>query len=338
MNIARRSLLKAGLGLGLSSGLPGLGNMALAADGDRHATVFSSAGVMQSVLKELMNQQGFFRQVGIDADMQLISDGNKILAGLIGGNGDMCGGSGFSSLFPAIAKGASIKIIAGAAVVPLTCIYTRRADIKSAKDLVGKTVGTGAPGALLHELVVGLLIKHGIDYTQVKFVNVGSSTDVFRAVIAGTVDAGPGENDLYDHQDKYGVHALEEGGFWDALPEYTNQAMFTTDETIATKRDVLVRCLAAYAKLFRFIQSPDSADAWRKARAVALGKDEPDESYTQWKFFQDPKRLARDLVLGEASTEYVQNLNVKLGVQPSVLPFDKVADMSLAKEALKMLG
>jgi hypothetical protein len=43
-------------------------------------------------------------------------------------------------------------------------------------------------------------------------------------------------------------------------------------------------------------------------------------------------------VLDQARTDYVQNLNVKLGVQNTVLPFAKVADMSLAQEALKLLG
>jgi ABC-type nitrate/sulfonate/bicarbonate transport system substrate-binding protein len=322
-------------GMGL---MPGAVSHSWAQGAPKQATILTSAGLLSYVLNILMKQEGFFDQVGVDVDLQTVSDGNKINAALLGGGGDMCAGSGFSSLLPAIGKGAKLKILAGAGVVPITCIFTKRPDIKSANDLVGKTVGTGAPGALLHELVVALCIKKGIDYTKIKFVNVGSSTDVFRAVVAGTVDAGPAEVDVYEHQDKYGVHSLEEGGFWDSLPEYTNQAMYTSDQVIAEKRDVLVRCMAAYAKAYRFIQSPDSFDAWRKAREKALNKDEPEEAKVQWTFFNKPGRLAQGLVLNKEHIDYVQNLNVKLGVQPSILPFEQVADMSLAQDALKMLS
>ena len=202
---------------------------------------------------------------------------------------------------------------------------------------MGKTVGSGAPGTVLHQLVVALLVKENVDYTKVNFVNVGSATDSFKAIVAGTVDAGVADNDIFDHQDKYGVHALTEGGFWDALPEYTNQAMYASDQMIAEKRETLVRCMAAYAKMYRFIQSPNSFEAWRKARAKALGKNEHEEALSQWTFFQNPQRLARDLVLDQKRIDYVQDLNVRLGIQPSILPYEQVADMSLARDALKLL-
>ena len=221
--------------------------IALSAENDAllRATLYTASGTASLVFNELLKQESFYRQMGVDADVQTTSDGNKIIAALIGGSGDMCAGSGFSSLFPAIAKGAKIKIIAGAATSPVTCLFSKRPDIKSAKDLIGRTVGIGAPGALVHEMVVALLIKKGLDYTKVTFVNIGSTPDIFKAVVAGTVDAGSGEVEVYDQQEKYGVHALTDGAFWDALPEYTIQAMFASDRAIAEKREVLVRCLAA---------------------------------------------------------------------------------------------
>jgi hypothetical protein len=34
----------------------------------------------------------------------------------------------------------------------------------------------------------------------------------------------------------------------------------------------------------------------------------------------------------------MQKLNVSFGIQKTMLPYDKVADMSLARDALKLLG
>lgn len=195
--INRRSFLTSSAALGIGGGLGfagGFSGMAFAQTGkDLQATIFTSAGSLNLVFDALMKQQGYFKEFGVDATVQNVSDGSKIISALLGGNGDMCAGSGFSSLLPAIEKGAKLKIIAGAALSPLTALYSSRKDIRSAKDLIGKTVGTGAPGALLHELVVGLMIKKGLDYTKVTFVNVGSGNDIFKAVMAGTVDAGHGE-------------------------------------------------------------------------------------------------------------------------------------------------
>ncbi|HEY2330438.1 MAG TPA: PhnD/SsuA/transferrin family substrate-binding protein, partial [Acidimicrobiales bacterium] len=65
----------------------------------------------------------------------------------------------------------------------LTSVVVVRADspVQSVTDLAGRTVGTGSIGALLHQLMVALLAKKGVDITSVRFVNIGSSADVFRA-------------------------------------------------------------------------------------------------------------------------------------------------------------
>ena len=121
--------------------------------------------------------------------------------------------------------------------------------------------------------------------------------------VAGVVDAGFGTVDVYFEQEKYGVHVLEDGELWKELPDFTNQAMVTSDKAIAEKRDMIVKVMAAYAKLFRFINTPGSKEAWIKARAIALGKDEPKEAETQWSFFNKPGILATNLVLTEKQFE-----------------------------------
>ena len=165
-----------------------------------------------------------------------------------------------------------MKVLCGAGMVVGQCLYSKKPEIKGLKDLVGKTVGIGAVGALLHEITVAMMRKHGVDEKQVTFVNVGSSTDVLRAVVAGTVDCGSAEIDNLASADKLGIHALTNGKAWEQIPEYTWQAGYTSDDAIAKKRDALVRTLAAFGSLYRFLVSPDSFDSYKAARASALGR------------------------------------------------------------------
>ena len=338
---ARRDVLR---GAGLL-GLGGLGfamdatygSRANAADGEKLNLIYLQ-GAVTPIFEQLLKSGNYLQKFGVETNVLNVTDGSRVIASLIGGTGDLCGGSGFSSLLPAIEKGATLKIVSGVMMRPQNTIFSKRPDILSCKDLVGKTVGIGPVGALLHQLAVAAMMKAGVDYTKVNFHNVGSVVDVFRAVVAGSVDAGLGSIDVFDQQAKYGVHALTDGILWNELPDFTNQAMITTDAAIAGKRDLLVRALAAHASLYRFIASPGSKEAWAKARIAGLNKDDPAEAESQWKFFNSPGMMATNLLMTPASFKTIQELNVKLGVQGKVLPFEQVADMSLAQEALKLLS
>ena len=53
------------------------------------------------------------------------------------------------------------------------------------------------------------------------------------ALLAGDVDAGFGETDVFENQAHYGVHALDDGVLWRELPEFPNQASFATETAIS---------------------------------------------------------------------------------------------------------
>ena len=70
---------------------------------------------------------------------------------------------------------------------------------------------------------------------------------------------------------------------------------------------------------------------------LALSKDEPAEALAQWSFFQKHKSFAVDLVLSEERVRYMQELNISLGVQKALIPYEQITDMSLARDALKLI-
>jgi ABC-type nitrate/sulfonate/bicarbonate transport system substrate-binding protein len=216
-------------------------------------------------------------------------------------------------------------------------MYTGKPYINSLKDLEGRTVGTGSVGALIHQLVVTLLRKHGVDVSKVRFVNIGGTADVFRGVSAGTVDAGPGEAALVPDAAHYKVRVIPNGDMSSELKEYTYQGAWVSDEQIAKKRDVLVRTLAACAKLYRYVQTPAAKNDFIAARRTVFPNAPQLDHEEQWNYIQKWKPYAVDLALSPERIRYMQELNVSFNVQKTILPFERVADMSIATDALKLL-
>ena len=334
----REALLLGGAALALGAcSRSGQGTGRRSTGGDP-VTIMTTAGSFAVTMQQLMRDQRFLEKQGLRPNFVSVADGTKVMGALINGDADLCTASGFGQVLPAIERGGPLKVLAGSEVLLLHLLYSSRPDIRSVGDLAGRTVGIGPIGALLHSITVALLRKRNVDPDKVRFVNVGSSADVFRAVAAGVVDAGPSELDYEQLQSRYHVHGLADGRFWDALPEYTNQAAYAAEPAIRARREVLVRTLAAYANLYRYIAGGDSREAYVAARAAAVNKDEREEALAQWNFFQQHPAFAVDLLLSEERVRYMQELNVSLGVQKSVLPYAQVADMSLAREALKLIG
>jgi ABC-type nitrate/sulfonate/bicarbonate transport system substrate-binding protein len=332
---SRRQLLA---GAGALSGMSLLGARAARAQALAPASLANAAGNLNLAIQQTILDQGFFEKYGVKPSIINVADGSKIMGGLIGGDLDASMMAGFGQIFPAIEKGAKLKVLAGASLLPSLTMFTSKRDVRSLKDLEGKTIGTGSIGALIHQLCVAILMKNNVDVSKIRFVNIGASGDIFRATLMGTVDAGIGETALIEDLDTYpNLREVPGGNMTTGLPEYTYQGTWTSDRAIQAKRDVLVRCLAAHSELYSFLHNPDSKDAFLKSRAKILPASSPREAIVQWDYIQQYKPYAVDLVLSEERLTYMQKLNIETKAQTSVMPFDKVADMSIARDALALV-
>jgi ABC-type nitrate/sulfonate/bicarbonate transport system substrate-binding protein len=332
---SRRRLLQHAASALLVASLPAARVRAAAATPVR---IGNASGGLNLVMGELMRQQRFLESFGLAPEVIGVSDGSKILGGLVSGSLDASFMSGFGQVFPAIERGADLRIIGGGAVLPVLALFSSKPDIKTLKDLEGRTIGTGSIGALVYQLTVTLLRKYQVDVTKIRFVNIGSNADIFRGVSAGTVDAGVGEAALIDASAQYGVHPIEHGNMTTELKDYTYQGAWASARRIAAVRDVLVRGLAAYGRMYRFVQQPDSHAAFLRARRAVFPRAPESDHEALWNYIQANKPFAVNLGLSPERLQYMQELNVGFKVQRAVLPFAAVADMSLAADAVKLLG
>lgn len=333
--ITRRRVLGAG---GCALSLLALPGCARRAASRQPVGAAITNGISGLVVQELASSQGYLRQLGVERKVLVVSDGSMCVAALVSGTAKICVGTGFNQVPPAIANGARLKIIAGALSLCPLAMFSARPDIRQVADLAGKTIGIGAIGAVVHQTTVILLKKKGVNVNTVRFRNVGSAADIFKAVAAGTVDAGLADVDVFDQQQKFGVHALTDGLLWKELPEYTNQATYTSDDAISHDRDRLVRLLAAYGEVYRFISGPDSRAEYLRAWRKVSGQSDPTQATTQWNWIQRTRPYDTGLVLTDARINLVQRMNVGFGAQQAMLPISEIADVSLARDALQLMG
>ena len=338
-NLSRRELLVKGSGAALlgAASMESFSKAALAQGHGSHVTIANASGALNQTMAALMKSQRFLESFGLDPELMLVADGTRIVAGVMGGTADCSMASGFGQIFPAIEHGAKLKIIGGGALVPTIALFTGKPYINSLKDLEGHTIATGSIGALVYQLVVTLLRKYNVDVSKVRFVNIGSSADGYRAVQQGTVDAGTAAAALIPQAAEYNTRPIPHGNLAVELPDFTYQGAWTSDQVIATKRDLLVKTLAAYGKLYRYVQTPQAKEPFLAARRSVFPSAPEADHLAEWNFIQQYKPFAVNLALTPDRLSHIQNLNVEFQVQKAVLPFERVADMSLAADALKLL-
>jgi ABC-type nitrate/sulfonate/bicarbonate transport system substrate-binding protein len=344
--INRRTALKGLAGMGLAANGTMASLLAEAAASPPQQTlpvrVIESRSTTSVAISSLINTKAYFPEFGVAPEMLSVAPGTNFVGAFLEQEADICIFSALTQLLAAIEKGADVKIVAAANIKGQQALFSKNPAIQSLKDLEGRTVGVGAIGAQLYQVTAALLKKEGVDIARVKFVNVGSSEDVFRAVVAGTVDAGRGEYDAFGILDRLGIHMIKHGDYAVDLPKYTWQASFAGKAAIGSKRESLVRTLAAYCKAYRYMQSPASRGDFTEAYIGALHISDAHEAtkraVSMWDHLQTRKPYSEDLVLSEERVEYMQKLNIELGVQKRMLPYGQLVDASLAHEAVARLG
>lgn len=295
--------------------------------------IINTSATGDVALNSLLSGGKYFQKAGVNATITNVSAGNQVLAAVASGSADVTVASGMVSVFPALDKGLSLKVLGGTEVISTSAIFTGNPAVKSISDLAGKTIGVGAVGSELYDVFAALLAKYHIPLSSVTFRNVGSSADSFKAALAKQIDVGYGQVGSQADAAKHGVRMIATVN--DELPLWINQGAVASSSAISGNREGLVKVLAAYASLFRYIASADSKDDYVKAYETAGGTAAA--GALEWKFLNSHQAYSPTLTLPEDKVNFIQQLNVSNGTQSKVLPFSSYTDFSLRSEALASL-
>src|SRR5713101_4911923 len=186
-DVSRRSVLK-GAAL-ITSLLPAAHSKRVEAQGKQVKLAFCSQ-LLCVVPYEIARSAGHFKNHGLEVELVYTRGGSAAMQALVGGAVDYAA-TALDVALQAYAKGAEIRRFAVTGRLPLFALVTapKTADqIRTIKDLEGKTVGVSALGNADHALTLYLVKQAGADAQKVRFATMG--VNLLEALRQGQIDVG----------------------------------------------------------------------------------------------------------------------------------------------------
>src|SRR2546423_5545086 len=186
--VSRRALLK-GAAL-VASVIPAARPTESEAQGKQIKLAYCSQ-LLCGVPYEVARSAGYFKDHGLDVQLVYTRGGNAAIQALVGGAIDNAAHALDVAIQAYANAGADIRRFAVTGRLPLFAVVTApktAEQIRSIKDLEGKTVGVSALGNADHALALFLLKQAGGDPAKVKFATLG--VNLLEALRQGQTDVG----------------------------------------------------------------------------------------------------------------------------------------------------
>ncbi|WP_207482913.1 ABC transporter substrate-binding protein [Arenibaculum pallidiluteum] len=138
----------------------------------------------------IAERKGFFKEEGLNVEINDLGGGSKALQALIGGSVDVVTGA-YEHTLRMQQKGQDIRAVAELGRFPAIVIGVRKdlADkVKSAKDFKGLKIGVTAPGSSTAMMAQYAMVKAGLAPSDASIIGVGGGASAVAAVKQGQVD------------------------------------------------------------------------------------------------------------------------------------------------------
>jgi NitT/TauT family transport system substrate-binding protein len=238
--------------ISLAAAFPLAGGTALAQTPGPLVPLRVASAPDEDVLGALWGQSsGIFRRYGLDVRLQAMNSGAAVGAAVVGGAIDI-GKSSLVSLISAHTKGIPFELIAPAGVynskAPIVGLLVKKgANIKSARDLNGKTFSVPSLNDQYSIAIKGWMDQRGGDWQSLKFLELPNSA-VPQAIEDSRVDAASIANPILSEAIASGKVDMI-GRTFDAIGPHFIQACYFVTADFATKnRDVVERFSKAIAE------------------------------------------------------------------------------------------
>jgi NitT/TauT family transport system substrate-binding protein len=211
-------------------------------------------------------KQGYFKEQGIELDPQFAAGGAAITPAVISGDFDI-GFSNTVSLLIASSKGLPVQIVSqGVLGGPdlskpwADVLIPKGSDIKSPKDLEGKTIAANTLNNICEVTINATLEKQGVDVSKLKYTEI-PFPDMVGALEKGRVDAACVVEPFVSQGKAAGMKGIDP--FYAATaPDLTVAAYFASKQMIESKPELIERFKKAMEKSLKYSQEhPDAVRA-----------------------------------------------------------------------------
>jgi NitT/TauT family transport system substrate-binding protein len=213
-------------------------------------------------------RKGFFKEEGLEVEINDFGGGAKSLQALIGGSVDIVTGA-YEHTIRMQAKGQDIRAITELGRFPAIVIAAKKdkaGQIKSAADFKGLKIGVTAPGSSTALTAQYAMVKAGLKPTDAAFIGIGSGASAVAAMQKGEID-------VISHLDPV-ISKLESDGdisiLIDTRTEAGTRALFGGSNpaaTLYTKKDFIdanpittQRLVNAFMKSLKWLQTAKPED------------------------------------------------------------------------------
>ncbi|HEU4341913.1 MAG TPA: ABC transporter substrate-binding protein [Candidatus Binatia bacterium] len=147
-----------------------------------------SARTMSQSMPWIAEEVGLFKKYGLDFQLVYISSAAMVTAAMLSGDAEVAI-TGGEAIIRAFAHGVTELVFVGSAKNTLTHSILAKPEIKKPEDLKGKKLGLTRLGSNSHYFVIQALRRHGMEPTDLNFIQTGGQVENLAALLSGAVDA-----------------------------------------------------------------------------------------------------------------------------------------------------
>jgi len=232
----------------------------------------------------LAQELGFYREEGIDAELQDFAGGAKSLQALMGGSADVVCGF-YDHTIQMVAEGreliAFVTMLRFPGLVLLTSPQSA-GTITKIEDLKGRVAGVTTAGSSSQMLLTYLLQRHGVAPADVSVTAIGSAATAVAAIEHGKVDVGmmsdpaftlvsrrnPGVRVLADLRTAAGVNEAF------GTHMYPASVLYSKGDWIRANRDTTERLARVITRTLAWMQAHTPQEIAERTPRSVRGEDD----------------------------------------------------------------
>jgi NitT/TauT family transport system substrate-binding protein len=189
MILSRRAALAA-LALSTALGLSSQGALAQSAEKPKLTLGVGGKPLLYYLPLTVAEKKGFFKEQGLEVEINDFGGGAKSLQALVGGSVDVVTGA-YEHTIRMQAKGQDIRAVVELGRFPGIVIAVRKdlaGKVKSAADFKGLKIGVTAPGSSTALTAQYAMVKAGLKASDAPIIGVGGGASAVAAMKQGQVD------------------------------------------------------------------------------------------------------------------------------------------------------
>jgi len=232
----------------------------------------------------LAQELGFYRDEGLDVELQDFAGGAKALQALVGGSADVVSGF-YDHTIQMAAEGREIVAFVSMLRFPGMILVTSpqgAGTITRIEDLKGRIAGVTTAGSSSQMMLTSMLQRHGVAPDTVSITAIGSAATAVAAIEHGKVDVGmmadpaftlvsrrnPGVRVLADLRTAAGVKEAFD------TSTYPGAVLYAKGDWIRANRDTTGRLARAITRTLAWIQTQTPQEIAGKMPKLFRGEDD----------------------------------------------------------------